>query len=181
MAMALAPIITNSAPTIAVSEAFPSAPASSPSPKRGTVTLTWDASPDSSVVGYRVYYGLVSGWYTYSATISNTVGGILATYTTRITGLEEGVTYYFSAVSFNASGVESVLSNEAVYTTPHYVNLRQFSSAVETFGAYGKTNEIKMSTNLLSWWTVMTFVGDGSLQTYLHTNSAQAWFKVEVK
>lgn len=177
VAMAMTPINTNAAPAINISEAFPSAPASLPPPKRGAVTLAWDASPDASVVGYRVYYGTESGRYTQSATISNAVG-MATTFSARITGLDEGTRYYFAASAFDASGVESVLSNEAVGTTAHYINLRQFAYAVEAFGVYGKTNEIKMSTNLLSWWTVMTFVGDGSLKTYVHTNAAQAWFKV---
>ena len=37
----------------------------------GSVTLAWDASPDASATGYRVYYGGASGVYTNSATVGN--------------------------------------------------------------------------------------------------------------
>lgn len=177
--MAVAPTNGLPSPSLSVREYFSAAPASSPSPKRGSITLAWDASTGGDIAGYRLLYGTNSFGYTHSATITNI--SKTNTITARLEGLDEGVTYYAACVSFNSLGIESVPSNEVSFTTKHYINLRQFAYAVEAFGVYGQTNEIKMSTNLLSWWTVMTFVGDGSLQTYVHTNAMQAWFKVEVK
>ena len=154
----------------------PLVPASAPATNRGAVTLAWRPSPDSSVVGYRLIYGTNPGDYQWSATIAGR-----ATTNAVLTGLMEGMRYYAACVSFDASGVESVPSNEVNFVPRHFIHLRQHSWAVEAFGVYGQTNEIKMSTNLSDWWTVMTFVGDGSLKTYLHTNQAQAWFRVETK
>jgi len=77
----------------------------------GSVTLAWDASPDASVVGYKVYYGPASGSYTNSATVGNVTNATL-------TGLVNGATYFFAATAFNAQGDESVFSNEATYTVP---------------------------------------------------------------
>ena len=77
----------------------------------GNVTLAWDASPDASAVGYRIYYGPASGVYTNSATVGNVTNATLA-------GLTDGATYFFVATAYNASGDESLFSNEANYTVP---------------------------------------------------------------
>ncbi len=74
-----------------------------------SVGLAWDASPDSAVVGYRVYYGVASGQYTNSLTVGNVT-------TTQIDGLVLGVTYYFAAKSYDASNAESQFSNETSFT-----------------------------------------------------------------
>ena len=73
-----------------------------------SVTLTWNPSPDTNAVGYKIYYGGASGVYT------NTVSVGSAT-TATISGLLAGVTYYFSATTVAASGAESPFSNEATY------------------------------------------------------------------
>lgn len=77
----------------------------------GSVTLAWDASPDASVTGYRVYYGDASGNYTNSAAVGNVT-------TATFANLVDGATYYFAAVAFDAAGTESPFSNEATYTVP---------------------------------------------------------------
>ena len=77
----------------------------------GSVALAWDASPDAAVAGYRVYYGVTSGTYTNSATVGNATNATVA-------NLTDGVTYYFAAVAFDANGLESAFSNEAIYSAP---------------------------------------------------------------
>ena len=76
-----------------------------------SVSLTWNASSDPNAVGYKIYYGGTSGVYT------NTV--VLGT-TTSVTvgGLTEGATYYFTATTVSASGIESSFCNEATYVIP---------------------------------------------------------------
>lgn len=76
-----------------------------------SVTLAWDASPDPSVVGYRVYYGPAIGAYTNSAAVGNVTNATL-------TGLTTGFKYYFSATAYNSTGEESSFSNEINYTPP---------------------------------------------------------------
>lgn len=67
-------------------------------------TLSWTAVPDSSVLGYKVYWGTDS--HSYEA---NGDAGPNPTYT--VTGLSAGTTYFF-AVSAYSSGGESGLSDE---------------------------------------------------------------------
>ena len=77
----------------------------------GNVTLTWNPSADSNVIGYRIYYGAASRNYTNVVD----VGG--ATNVT-ISNLVEGVTYYFAATAYNVLGMESDYSGEISYTVP---------------------------------------------------------------
>jgi fibronectin type 3 domain-containing protein len=69
------------------------------------VTLAWDASPDPSVTGYRVYYGGASGTYTNSLQVGNVT-------TTTVSNLLLGATYYFAATAYDSAGTESDFSNE---------------------------------------------------------------------
>ncbi len=70
-----------------------------------SVSLIWDPSPDTNVVGYALYYGNASGSYNSRLDVGTNLTG-------TVTGLTEGRTYYFVAVAYNAQGVESPPSNE---------------------------------------------------------------------
>ncbi|HET7624075.1 MAG TPA: fibronectin type III domain-containing protein, partial [Verrucomicrobiae bacterium] len=76
-----------------------------------SVTLQWSPSTDSSVTGYNIYYGVASRNYTNKVTVGNVTNA-------TVTGLQEGVTYYFAATAFNAIGLESDFSEEVSYTVP---------------------------------------------------------------
>jgi len=71
--------------------------------------LSWTASPDAKVTGYRVYYGNAPGSY-----VQSFGAGIGAGYTTTymVNGLASGMTYYFAVTSVDAVGNESGYSNE---------------------------------------------------------------------
>ena len=77
----------------------------------GSVTLAWDASPDVTATGYRVYYGGASGVYTNSATVGNVTNATFSS-------LPDGATFYFAAVAYNSTGFESDFSNETSYSVP---------------------------------------------------------------
>ncbi len=81
----------------------------------GSVSLAWDPSPDVSVVGYKVHYGVAPGTYTNSAAVGNVTNATL-------TGLVNGTTYYFAASSIDGSGFESDFSNETTATVPFAAN-----------------------------------------------------------
>ncbi|MCL4789632.1 MAG: cadherin-like domain-containing protein, partial [Verrucomicrobia bacterium] len=79
------------------------------------VTVQWDPSPDPSVVGYNFYYGVASRTYTNIINVGN------ATIVT-VSNLVAGTTYYFAATAYNILGIESVFSDELVYTIPAATN-----------------------------------------------------------
>lgn len=76
-----------------------------------SVTLAWSASPDTSVIGYRLYVGTVSNSFTFS---TNDTGNAL---TVTLTNLSYGVTYWFAATAYNVD-VESEFSNQISYRPP---------------------------------------------------------------
>jgi len=149
--------------------------ATSPIQKRGSLSLAWNASPDASVVGYRLYFGTNSfgaGLGTQSASVGNSTKATL-------TGLDEGTRYYVVCVAYDAAGVESVNSNEALGVTPIYVGIRQERWIVESFGMLGRTNLMQISTNLTNWRTIHEWFGNGNAVSVLHTNVERASFRVE--
>ncbi len=81
--------LTNAAGSTSYSTAWDQVEAASP-PGTGTATLTWVASEDTAVTGYKVFWGSTPWAETYnSGTIS---GRTTATYTA--TGLESGRLYF---------------------------------------------------------------------------------------
>ena len=84
-----------------------------PFPARATssVTLRWDASSDPKVAGYDVYYGKASLTYTNKLSVGNVTNA-------TVSGLIGGKTYYFAVTAHDASGVESLPSNEVAYSVP---------------------------------------------------------------
>ena len=69
------------------------------------VTLAWQASPDSTVVGNRIHYGTASGVYTTTVDVGNVT-------TATLSGLTAGVTYYYVVTAYNSQGGSSLPSNE---------------------------------------------------------------------
>lgn len=67
--------------------------------------LLWDASPDSTVTGYNIYVGTNSGKYERVVNAGNHTN-------ITVMKLNSGTTYYFVATAYDASGLESVPSNE---------------------------------------------------------------------
>ena len=75
------------------------------------VELAWNPSPSADVVGYNVYYGTASGNYFSVINVDNVTEA-------QISGLADGVTYYFAVAAADSVGNESVLSEEVAYTVP---------------------------------------------------------------
>jgi hypothetical protein len=74
-----------------------------------SVDLEWDASPDSTVTGYKLYHGSASRQYTNTVNVGTNLSG-------TVTGLVPGVSYFFAVTAHTATGLESDFSNEATYT-----------------------------------------------------------------
>jgi len=77
-----------------------------------SVALNWGAS-SSSVAGYNVYRSTVSG-SAYAKMNGSTVGGV----NYADSSVQSGHTYYYVATAVDASGTESVYSNEVAAIVP---------------------------------------------------------------
>lgn len=99
------------------------------------VSMTWDASPDSTVIGYNLYYGTNSGTYAGKLDVGNTI-------TTTLDIQPRGLTYYFAVTAYNATGEESPFSNELTYQVPNLIP--QSPLLIQPVGplAYGSTTPI---------------------------------------
>ena len=84
--------------------------ATTPDVRAAEVTLAWDANPEPSIQGYRVYYGKTSGSYTSVFDAGNSTDCVIA-------GLDPGVTYYFACTAYGTTGDESDFSGEIIYTS----------------------------------------------------------------
>ena len=124
-----------------------------------SVTLAWDASPDASVAGYRIYFGTNSGSY-----IGVTNAGLVLTQTVV---LPHPGRWFFAATAFDAYGVESDFSNEVQCSfrpAPPVLHGESFVRLVPVF---------LRSTNLVDW---SPFVGEA---LWLPANQAQEFFRFD--
>ncbi len=108
-----------------------------------SVTLGWSPSTDPSAVGSAVYYGTNSGNYP-----TRLDAGTNATIT--VTGLQEGVTYFFVATAYDSSGQESVPSNEVSYQVPLTNSPPTVALTSPTAGAsYGAPASINLAATVV--------------------------------
>src|SRR5882762_4373692 len=70
-----------------------------------SITLAWDPSPDPSVVGYKVYWGIASRNYTNSLSAGSAT-------TLTVSNLVIGTPYFFAATAYDTNGIESDYSAE---------------------------------------------------------------------
>lgn len=77
------------------------------------VSLAWNASPTSDVVGYRVRWGFAQG-----GPYPNMVEAGSALSITIEEPWPLGSTVYFTAYAYNTLGIESLPSNEVAYSVP---------------------------------------------------------------
>jgi hypothetical protein len=75
------------------------------------VTVAWDENTESDVAGYRVHYGTSSGGYNQSLDAGAFTSCV-------ISGLDEGITYYFAATAYDSQDNESDYSEEISFTIP---------------------------------------------------------------
>ena len=74
-----------------------------------TVSLGWDSSTDSQIVGYRLYWGNSSATYNQHIDVGYVTDATLS-------NLSGGSTYYVVVTSYNAAGTESLPSNEVSFS-----------------------------------------------------------------
>jgi hypothetical protein len=142
-------------------------------PPGQSVTLAWSPVTNANVAGHSVYYGSASGNYTNLTSVGHVTNA-------TISGLTEGVTYYFAATTLSTSGLESDYSAEVSYMVPNpalsQVKLlvtpgKQFILTIT--GQAGQTYNIQASQDLITWTVIgtVTMGASGSLN-FTDTNAA---------
>lgn len=122
-----------------------------------SVTLAWDPSPTPDIAGYRVYYGVASGEYSYSIDVQTT--------SAKISGLLGGVTYFFAVTSHNSDKLESGYSDEISYmpggsaTEPTTISMAG-QSKLRIQGRSGQSCTVEATENLSTWTAIATVVLD---------------------
>ena len=86
-----------------------------PAAPNGTAMLAWDPAAGTNLSGYRVYYGPAPGTYLQALGQGINVGNVVA-YTAS--GLTAATRYYFAVTAVDATGTESIYSNEVFKDIP---------------------------------------------------------------
>jgi len=135
-----------------------------------TVQLAWSPSPDVGVIGYRIYYGVSPSQYTNSIAVGNVTVG-------TISGLVNGVTYYFATTAYTASDVQSPFSNEISYK-PAFSQLQArlispHQMVLTIQGQVGHNYDIEATQDFVTWTVIGTATpGDSGNVEFTDTNAA---------
>jgi hypothetical protein len=79
--------------------------------------INWAMNSESDLAGYIVYYGLASRTYSSMSTGIGLAGdGSTGVPSAVISGLADGLTYYFGVTAYDAIGNESTFSGEVSAT-----------------------------------------------------------------
>lgn len=123
------------------------------------VTLGWSPNTEPDIAGYRVFSGPASRSYS----VTNDAGKTLS-YT--ITNLPPGL-WFFAATAYNSNRLESLFSNEAVFSNPPSApaTRRRQSHTNTTWIGWTNLPEIvciETSHDLLTWqsWLGLEFTAD---------------------
>lgn len=88
-------------------------------------TLAWNPSPDGLAVGYFIYYGPASQFYTNKIDVGTNLSWTVG-------GLDLGTNYFFAVSSYTPNGTESDLSGEVAFqTTPFFTGQFDLGNNIE--------------------------------------------------
>ncbi|MQF49144.1 IPTL-CTERM sorting domain-containing protein, partial [SAR202 cluster bacterium AC-647-N09_OGT_505m] len=88
-----------------------------------TISLAWDANPESDITGYKVHYDTDAAGYPYANSID--IGNVTS-YT--LSGLSTDTTYYTAVSAYDADGNESWISSNTTATTESVPTALAFST-----------------------------------------------------
>jgi hypothetical protein len=121
-----------------------------------SVTLAWDASPSSEVIGYRIYFGTNAGSYSFVTNASLV--------RTQTVVLPHTGRWFFVATAVDASGIESDFSNMVQWEP------RPVPPVVRGEPWFRLLPEIWHSTNRVDW---VSFKGEA---TWILTTNSMEYF-----
>jgi hypothetical protein len=142
-------------------------------PSSYNVTLAWDASTGIGVAGYSLYYGTASRNYSNRLVTGDVTSAV-------VSGLSNGVTYYFAVTAVTASGLESDFSNEVSYQRVLPGIPVRISGGFNGNGPFilmvsgpsGLTCNIEATEDLSAWTVIGTVtLGVGGSQEFTDTNA----------
>ena len=105
------------------------------------LTLAWDASASTNVVGYRLYYGTNTRSYQF---VTNT--GLMLT---QSVALPHRGRWFFAATAYDTNGLESDFSSEVSWESKPAPPVMAGNTWVRLTPVFGR------STNLAAWGSVM--------------------------
>ena len=104
------------------------------------LTLAWDASASTNVVGYRLYYGTNTRSYQF---VTNTGPAL-----TQSVLLPHRGRWFFAATAYDTNGLESDFSNEVSWESKPTAPVMAGKTWVRLTPVFGR------STNLAAWGSV---------------------------
>jgi len=87
-----------------------SAPSVAAESGTASISLAWEKSPDPTVTGYKILFGIQPGVHTDSVSVGDQA-------TARLTNLKSGIKYYIVTIAVDAQGNTSPPSNEIEVVT----------------------------------------------------------------
>jgi len=123
----------------------------------GEVSLAWSANTSPYLSGYKIYYGTSKTSYAYNISVAKATS-------CTISGLKEGVYYYFAATVVSTDGTESGFSNQVAAYIPISGTATQ-DDVIHRINAGGAS----LSVDGVSWESDRFYTG--STGTY-RTNAA---------
>jgi hypothetical protein len=143
----------------------PHASVGSPTTVGNTLKLAWDASSDTNVDGYRIYYGDSYLSKQTAATVGKATNAV-------IDRLVAGKDLHIHIVSYDKVGMESVPSNTITNFIYPKIFTRIYSIAVDV-SAPKATNVWQISTNGTTWLDYRTVITNpGSQLSIIITNDS---------
>jgi PKD repeat protein len=143
------------------------------------ISLTWDASPTTSVTGYNIYSRAYTGTYTAATNVGNSLSYTIGTLASG-QSLTSGQNYCFVVTAYNAAAIESTPSNEVCGAAPTATTANFSASPTSGTAPLNVTfNNTSTGASACSW----TF-GDGTsangncAATTAHTYSSAGTYSV---
>jgi len=131
-------------------------PTSSDFPSSSVVVLAWSPSPDTSVTGYFVCWGLSSTICTNALDVGNVTNA-------TVEGLSPGTVYFFTVVAYDAAGNQAPPSNMIAYTPRGALSIQPFSAdtggpcvSLNFHGTAGVVYALQATQDFKTWSTIFT-------------------------
>lgn len=102
------------------------------------VTLAWDPSPDTNAAGYICLYGFSSDAMTNRLDLGNVTSVSLA-------GMDTNKTYHFTVIAYSVDDLESLPSNELIYSPPAFYSQNSLVFLPPTPQVYATTNLLSVT------------------------------------